>query len=425
MKQNILTVIFIPALFFSANVAAIDLGHGVALRGFGTIGMAASTNRDADYVVNPVTQGEGAGRSNGITYGVDSKVGMQLDWQATDRISFTGQGISKQFEDRTWTPRLEWAFAKFKAFSSLDIRAGRIRPSIYMLSDYLDVNYANTWVRPPSDHYSVVSITNMEGVDLLWRPKTGPINWLVQPFYGNTTVTTTPSERFLPTNSFDADHIAGISVTGSYSDFTFRLGYAHTYLSLHSNSFETKARPGLQQICGLGDRIACSQLNALALDDKDASFSSIGMTWDNGDYFVTGEAGRRRIDSYVADTTSWYLSAGARFDKFTPYGTFSQLLNDSPTKFTGDSTGRLGATTNQISTALLTNNIMNQHTISFGVRYDFYKNLALKFQWDRIDTQTVKGQPGTGGGVFAYTTTAFANNNNSVDLFSVTTDFVF
>lgn len=423
MKQNISAVIFIPALFFSANVAAIDLGHGLNLRGFGTVGMVANTDRNADFVINPVTQGEGAGRSNGITYGVDSKLGMQLDWQATDRLSFTVQGLTKQYEDRTWTPRLEWGFAKFKLFSSLDIRAGRIRPAIYMLSDYLDVNYANIWVRPPVDHYSVIPITNMEGVDLLWRPKTGPVNWLVQPFYGNTTVSTAP-ERFPPTSSFNADNIAGLNVTANYSDFTFRLGYTHTFLTLHSRGFDNGARPALQQICSLGDMISCSQLNSMALDNKDASFSSVGFTWDNGDYFVSSEAGRRRIDGYLADTTSWYVSGGGRFDKFTPYATYAELRNNSPTFFNGD-TSSLGRTVNRISTSLLTNNLMDQSTFTLGVRYDFYKNLALKFQWDRIDTRTVSDQAGTGKGAFTYTTPAFVNNSNSVDLFSVTTDFVF
>jgi hypothetical protein len=265
----------------------------------------------------------------------------------------------------------------------------------------------------------------MEGVDILWRPKTGPVNWLVQPFYGNTVNKTTPSDKLSHSNYLDFNHIMGINVTANYSDFTFRAGYARTYLTLRSNSFETNARAALQKICGLRDEIACAQLNALALDDKDASFASAGVTWDNGDYFVTGEAGKRSIDSYVADTISWYISAGARFDKFTPYATFSQLRNESPTQYNGDK-GPLGTLTNLISTKLLTQNLMNQHTFSLGTRYDFYDNMALKFQWDRIDTRAIAGQPGTGVGAFTnYTASAFANNSNTVDLFSTTIDFVF
>jgi hypothetical protein len=56
----------------------------------------------------------------------------------------------------------------------------------------------------------------------------------------------------------------------------------------------------------------------------------------------------------------------------------------------------------------------------------FFK-LALKVQWDRIDidTSTQNGQANTGTGLFNNTTTTFENNNNAIDLFSTSVDFIF
>jgi len=68
---------------------------------------------------------------------------------------------------------------------------------------------------------------------------------------------------------------------------------------------------------------------------------------------------------------------------------------------------------------------MDQDTKTLGVRYDFYKNLDLKVQWDRIDTSTKNGQAWTGIGLFTNTTKVFANTNNAIDLFSASVDFVF
>ena len=68
---------------------------------------------------------------------------------------------------------------------------------------------------------------------------------------------------------------------------------------------------------------------------------------------------------------------------------------------------------------------MDQNTKTLGLRYELFTNIALKAQWDRIDTSTKNGQASTGGGIFVYGTSAFKNSGNSVDLFSTSVDFIF
>ncbi|MDO9104969.1 MAG: hypothetical protein Q7U57_08405 [Methylovulum sp.] len=414
MKKNFFPLICIP-LLFTPCVYAVDLGHGFSLKGFGTAGMVANTDDQADYVANHAFQNYGAGRSDQVTYQVDTRFGMQMDWQALDRLSFTAQAITKQYEDKTWEPRLEWGYAKVKLLDNVDVRAGQIRPAIYMLSDYLDINYANPWVRPPSDFYSAASITHMTGIDFLWRPKTGPVTWLVQPYFGESNV------KLVGGSNLDAENIAGINLTANYQDFTFRFGFVNYVLTLHSNDFDTTLIPALQGLCLTIDPVACQAISDFGLKNAESSFGSIGVTWDNGDYFITSEAGRRNSTSRtVSALTSWYISGGARFNEFTPYVTFSSSKSEDNTVYTSGS-----VYTNQIITALLANGGQNQSTFTLGVRYDFYENFALKFQWDRIDTQTRGGQAGTGKGLFINPTTEFGNSPNTVDLLSTSIDFVF
>ncbi|MFA5983258.1 MAG: hypothetical protein WC782_04525 [Methylococcaceae bacterium] len=422
-----INALFVVLCFFVfSNSQAIDLGHGFTIKGFGTAGLVNSSNNGADFVANSNVQASGVGRTNDTSLVVDSKLGLQLDYQATDRLSFAVQGLSRQQYNKSFDPILEWAYVKFKILPELHIRAGRIRPAIYMLSDYLDVNYSNPWVRPPVEFYTTAAIDRMEGVDLLWRPSIGDLSWLVQPYFGVTDLKT-PGVG----NSFKADNILGINLTGTYSDLTLRAGFGQGDITLFSPSL-TQAQSGLNIICNTGlDPIACAQYNAFNTTRKNVIFSSVGANWDNGNYFVLGEFGKRFAKTKViSDVTTWYISGGARINKFTPYITYSSYHNDSPVTFNGDTNNvfnlGLGAAVNQIATGLLQGgNAMDQNTISLGMRYDFMSKFALKAQWDHIQTSTKNGLAGTGDGLFVNQQAGFGNSPTQVDLFSVTLDFAF
>ena len=412
MTKKILTLA-LAALFPLANAYAIDLGHDVTIKGFGTAGLVYSDNNQADFVANNYLNPKGAGRTENISGVVDSKLGMQMDWQATSRLSFTGQAVSKQDPSNSWVPELQWAFAKFKILPNLDIRAGRIRPAIYMLSDTFDVNYANPWVRPPTEFYSQAPVSHMEGVDFLYRLQTGPVNWLLQPFYGNSLLPLTNNREMTARN------LAGFNLSANLNDFSFRLGYSHANLTINAPAFESVVRPSLLSLCKF-NTIACTELAALDNSNKATAYASVGAGWDNGDYFLTGEFAKRSTSSSISETLSGYVSGGGRFGKFTPYATYSQSVVTSPTSFSGGSKA-----INALVTSVLTNQPMDQNTKTLGLRYDLFTNIALKAQWDRIDTSTKNGQVSTGGGIFTNKTSSFDNGDNSINLFSTSVDFIF
>ena len=398
---------------------AIDLGHDVSLKGFGTLGIVNNSTNDADFVANALSQPRGAGRTESLSVNPDSRLGLQMDWKALERLSFSAQAVSKQGPDNSYVPELQLAFAKFKVLSDLEIRGGRIRPAILMQSDYLDMFYANPWIRPPTEFYAMVPMaSHMEGVDLLYRPQTGPVGWLIQPYYGNTQISMTEAK------TLTAQNVAGINISGTMSDFTLRANYTYMSASLNYPYFNNFALPALDTLCGL-DPAVCTQRSNLALTDSGLSIVALGANWDNGDYFIAGELGKRISQNNVIDQTAGYISGGARLGKFTPYVTYSSRVNNSPTTFNGG-TGPYAALSNQVVTSIVSDfNYMDQNTKTLGLRYDFYKNLALKVQWDRIDTSTKNGQANTGWGQFNNMTTTFGNNNNAIDLFSTSVDFVF
>jgi hypothetical protein len=412
-----------------ATSAALAQDSGFSLKGFGTLGVAHSDSTEADFAGAPtVYQLDGAGRTRQTAFGVDSKIGVQADWKITPNLNLTVQGLSKHRADGSYNPEVEWAFAKYSINSNLDVRVGRIRPAVYLLSDFLDVNFANSWVRPPLEFYASAPITRMEGIDVLWRQSFGDISLLIQPYVGTTEKFDLPS----PTDTIQMKKVFGFNAVATTGDFTYRAGYIQTKV--------TYSAPGLAPVLGalaaictnFKDPAACAQGPALAPVDKSASFASVGAAYDNGEYFVSTEYGKRATDSMINDGTTYYVSGGARIGKFTPYVTYSAFKNDSPISFTGGTfKGMAGVplppTDTVVSGVMLqgAQSMLDQHSLTIGVRFDIAQNIALKAQWDLVETDRINGQAGTGGGMFRRTTDAFNNTDNTVKVISFALDFVF
>jgi hypothetical protein len=426
MNRNFLALTVASALA-APGALAIDLGNDVSLKGFGTVGMVHSNNGDADYTTNLLQPVEGVGRSHATTHRLDTKAGVQLDWSASDNLSLTGQVISKLRYDRTWTPQVALAFVKFKVANDLDVRAGRLRPPVYMLSDYLDVNYANTWVRPPVEFYAAAPVDHMEGVDVLWRPSTGDLTWLVQPYIGTSRLDAPDGAEF------ELDKLMGLNVSTTLGDLTLRAGYLSSDMTIHSDGLKgaINALRDPAGLCGI-DPIACRQGDSLEPDAKSATFASLGASWDNSQYFVSGEWGKRSIEAFLSDTTAWYVTGGTRIGKWTPYATYASSNNDSPKDFSGSNSEVMippgipaGAVINGIATALLQSNGMDQQTLSLGVRYDLTRNVALKTQWDHVKTDCSSPSAGTCDGIFGNQKAGFDNESQEADLISASIDYRF
>ncbi|MGM3021133.1 hypothetical protein ACS2UM_27095, partial [Bacillus cereus group sp. BC317] len=83
----------------------------------------------------------------------DSKVAIQGTQTFTNTVSATAQIMTKYDAEGDYIPKFEWAFAKWQAMPGLNIRAGRMGAPYFMISDFRDVGYANTPVRPNLDVY--------------------------------------------------------------------------------------------------------------------------------------------------------------------------------------------------------------------------------------------------------------------------------
>ncbi|MDM4767599.1 hypothetical protein [Pelomonas sp. SE-A7] len=378
-----------------------------SVSGFATLGMAGTNSDTGQYAIF----GQNRGASKTWSGEVDSKLGVQLTAKANAMFSGTVQLLSKQNGDGNFNPEVEWAYVKMQAMPSLSFRVGRMGGPFFAVSDFRDVGYANTWLRPPHDVYGQVPISNFEGADVIYQTNTGLGSLSAQVFGGK-------AKSMVQRTKVEMKSLVGFNATLEMDNgVSLRIGRLQGKLTVHAATLNSLVA-GLRSV---PIPSVVSVGNQLDPNGKDASFTGLGLTWDQGEWLVSSEYTQRRTDTYASDTNGWYLTVGHRFGKFTPYGTVSQLKQiSSNVDNTIPKSGYPAATQAQLN--FLSANVegvvagqrRDEKTLAAGVRWDAMRNVAVKAQLDRI---TPKG-PGLLLGVPS-------NFANRVSVYSLSVDMVF
>lgn len=391
-----------------ATAAALACGTALAdgpefkFSGFGTLSAVHSDNKDADFV-GSIFQPNGAGGTNSWSLAPDSKLAGQVNAVFTPKLSAVLQLVSQHQYDNSYRPLVEWANVKYQATDELSVRLGRIATPTYLLSESRFVGYSNPWVRPPLEAYSVLAITASDGIDATYRSRIGSVNNSVQAYYGTST-------SKLPTGGKFQSHPGwGVTDSVDIGSLTLRAGYTSIKLDTEIPAFAQ-----LQSFVDATIPFAPS-LAKYKANNWELSALALGANYDPGDWFVMSEVIEFKGDSYLSDSTTWYVSAGYRFGKFTPYvtvgGTKAHVHPETPGGNFGLNDG--------INIALY-QATADQRTNSVGVRWDFMQNMAFKAQYDKVST----GNQSTGRFVVPQSSSNF-RPGTKVDLFTVALDFVF
>lgn len=381
------TALLCSAMLFSstAPIAAERSASMFSFSSFGTFGLIHSNEDEADFTTS-VLQPTGAGYSRAWSADVDSRLGAQLIASFTPTVSAMLQVIAEQRYDNTDTPHLEWANIKYELTPEASVRVGRTVLATFLISDSRKVGYANPWIRPPVEVYSLVPITNNDGIDATYRLRLGNVIQTISGSYGVTTV------GFPGGGKAEARRLWLIADTIEYGFATVHLSYMEANATLTSITalFDT-----FRQFGPSGRALA----DRYDLNHKRAQFVALGGLYDPGEWFVTGEWGYRNLRSALGRSSAWYTSGGYRWREFTPYLTYSSIEADSNTTDPGLNVSALppalAAPATGLNAALnsLLGSIAVQQTISVGTRWDFAKNVCFKLQYDRLYLGA--GSPGT------------------------------
>lgn len=353
--------VLVAALLSSVASAETKFGDHVTLTGFGTMG-AAVTDTDEAQFRTALQQARGADKT--ADFGVDSRLGLQANAKFNDIFSMTGQVLVSRRIAKSAS--LEWLYGEAKLPAGFTAKLGRMVLPTFMISDSRSVGYAAHWLRAPQEVYLVYPASSFDGGQVTYQQGLGPVTLTAQLSAGKAKSTISV---FGAQGQVELDGIRSVNVQFETGPWQARLGYT-------TADAETRGLP------------------LPLLTDK---FTGAGLQYDDGRAIVLTEFVTRRQDSVMGgplDSDSWYLSAGWRFGKFTPYGTHSRL---KPKGFA------YGTTVSDKSTAL-------------GLRWDAMSNVAVKAQVQKSESGALS---------FVNASPAFAAGRPSVQVVSLAVDFVF
>jgi hypothetical protein len=311
----------VPVL--TANAAISDY---VTLSGFGTLGVVHSAYEEADFTA-AISQLDGVGYSRKWSATPDSDLGAQANIDLPDNLSGVVQVLSRYDAAGNYKPTLEWANLKYDFTPDLTVRIGRILLPTYEHADTRNVGYSLASVRVPVEITYASTATHSDGIDVLYQLRTGAFTQDLQLQWG-TTIQDLPGLAFTSNRA----RIAMFSDTLRYGDANLHLVYQESDISQNS--------VGRLRLTG------------------------VGFSYEPGPWFVSGDSNYTQ-SSYFGKLLSWYVSAGMRFGRFTPYAFNSTMRQES------------------VGTSALIS-LGNQHTVAAGVRWDFAKNLDFKLQLDQV-----------------------------------------
>src|ERR1700722_15763046 len=238
---------------------------------FGTLGLVHSSEDRADYTASPLAP-DGAGFSGAWSRNLDSRLGAQVTARFTPQLSAMLQVISEQRYNDTYTPHVEWANITYQPIPELSLRVGRIVLPTFLISDSRKVGYANPWVRPPVEVYSLSPIFDSDGADVSYKVHLGEVVNTVVGTYGQS------SFGYPHAGQFSVKRLRVIADTVEYGAATLHIAY-------QASSFTYSAADPLFDAFRQFGPQGVALANKYNLDDKPAQVITAGALYDPGKWF--------------------------------------------------------------------------------------------------------------------------------------------
>lgn len=365
MPKVILLWLVSFSLAFSAPVIADD--GDVRFSGFGTVGVAWSSQRDAD-IVN-TAQPYGPGRTRALDMGLDSMLAVQADAKLGPRLDGVVQVFSGRHADGSFRPEISLANVRYEWSEDVGIRAGRLPPNRALAAEYRRVNFTLPWSRPPAEVYGLFSASPSNGAEILVRTHHdfGSLHWRT----GSTVSYSQSPYSNAPTVA--VSRAQGVFLSVDLIRGPWRWGG-----SLSKARSITRNRSAMDPLF----REIRRTDPGVAVDfDDDMVFTYVGLggIYDGDQWLVMGEWLRRTAKhAWAADQEGAYLTVGRRFGPTMPYASVARRITADDSSIYANSPAY----------ALISSSYdfqrQNQSTLTLGVNHELRSNAKLKIQVDFI-----------------------------------------
>lgn len=327
----------------ASTVAAVDLKQpidGVTVSGFGTVGVSCYTDHTADYAAT--SQNRGPGRDGVCDAGLDSLLGLQVDWRLNDNWEVGVQSTAQRRVTGEFAPELNVAQLRWKPTEAWTFRLGRSPNPLFFYAESRKVHYAMPWARPPVEVYSLSPVFAADTVEALYRHALG--NWRAEwhagvlmadfpvPVAGAHDESVLQAAKYfgLPRPSYR--DTADIRTQQGFIDLTLqdqhtsvKLGYMHGRLSYR----QTQTNALLNTLWQSGDPLARQWAQALTVDDTATHVFTAGLRYERDDWLFLSEFGYRAFGGFIRDQYGAYASLGHQFGAWMPYATVARRWSNA------------------------------------------------------------------------------------------------
>ena len=376
MNKNTIHIAVLGALFITGPAAAMEFD------GFLTAGMAIH-DQSAKY---PAALGGGDadiayldGVTKNVSFDNDSKFGLQVSAKVAENMQAVAQILARGSNDN-YNMDIAWAYLDYRLADGLNLRGGKVKEPVFLISDYFEVGYAYPWIRPPQEVYRNNPINTINGLQMLYAANLGGMTFMLQPYLGSNTddVPGTGGQA-----QFLAEKFSGAAMQLSNPSFTFQVSYLKTDVATQGFVPDTTVEPFLT---GYGSMTLIS-----VASEGTAELSSAGLSWDIANFVGYTEYVTRDItgtsEGLFPDQDAYYVTLGYRIGKFLPHLTFAH------------------SEAKPIASQIASMFSVSQDSATVGLRYELNDSAALKIEYQSIDLPT--DRPAGSNGLYSDALTPF------------------
>lgn len=314
---------------------------------------------------------------DGISLKPQSLIGLHVDYQIVDSLSFTGQFVGKSGNEQQ--TGIDWLYLAYEPTRATQIKLGRQRTPFFNYSDSIDVGFSYPWITLPQQVYSSVLFPTFDGIlgNYQWSGK--EFGFELEGYWGNyddiifTAGDETPAE---------VSDLRGVIAKINNGSWAFRASYHTADAALGLSE--------LREFSSILQQFGFSQSAESLNPDGRVDFYQISASYENVNYFLRAEATQTNTESSaIPDINAYFVALGYNYYPFLSYvsfgkneSTYPKSVNEIP----------IGLDPGFDALAFGYQNVFNSlpslssKSITLGTRWDWKTNLALKAEvtWTQV-----------------------------------------
>ncbi|AIY66502.1 porin [Pseudoalteromonas piratica] len=354
MKKLSLVASALLVIFSQSASAELNIsGYGSIIAGktLGTVDDPLNPGQTRDEILTADFYDVGQ-YTNDLTFKAESIIAVQGIYKFNNKLSVTAQLVAKGVDD--FNPEFDWYYVTYQANEDWTFMAGRRNIPMYYFSEYAEVGYAYPWMRPPSNLYWW-QVTQFDGAHAMYSFELGDYSNTITAFYGNEysddNVEMLYYDKLYGGNARTVNEywtdIAGFNWNMSGDFFDLRFVYFQNDRdreTIQQDGSISPYTPFSQQFIGFGGQVNISDFTIL--------FDMNYVEYD---------------DAVGTEFPTYLISVVYNIDEFQPYISYSKADHERANVPTED--------------------LEEHYMLSYGLRYDFYSNVAFKIQYDTFVDQ--------------------------------------